>query len=146
MKLVNPRTGKDFTGLAVPTKKIFPEPVKYTSMFSHGFKHLAKFRLSPTETAVLFELLSRLDFENWIRVSQQTIGEDLGIKKQNVSVAIKKLIDLEIIERTQDPWDRRRLVYRLNPSLGWRGEPKEWVKIASLNEQEPIPPCFVRKK
>ena len=146
MKLINPRTRKDFTGLAVPRKKTFPESVEYLSIFSHGLKYLAKFRLSPTETAVLLEMLSRLEFENWIRVSQQTIGEDLGLKKQSVSIAVKKLIKLGIIEKAEDPSDRRRLIYRFNPSLGWRGEPKEWFEYAAKKDLEPTPPCFVRKK
>ena len=146
MKLINPRTGKDFTGLAVANKQKFPEPIEYTSMFSHGFKHLARFKLNPTETAVLFELLSRVDFENWIKVSQQTLAEDLGIHNGNICRAIKKLIKLGIIHKENDPYDRRRIVYRLNPSLGWRGEPKEWVECAGSRDDEPIPPCFIRKK
>ena len=146
MKLIEAKTGKEYKGLAVPRKKIFPEPVEYTSMFSHGFKHLAKLKLTQNENAILFELLSRLDFENWIRVSQRTIAEELDLKEPNVSTVIKKLVGLEIILREPDPSDKRRLVYRLNPCLGWRGEPKEWIHYVSKKDLEPTPPCFVRKK
>ncbi len=146
MKLINPRTGKEYSGLAVPAKKTFPEPMEYTAMFKHGFKYLANLRLNPSDTAVLFGLLSCLEFENWVRISQQTIAEDLGLTRPQVTLAIKKLIELKIIERNSDPSDRRRMIYRLNPSLGWRGEPKEWINYANEKELEPTPPCFVRKK
>ena len=144
MKLINPRTKKDFTGLAIPKKRMFPEPIEYSSMFAHGFAHLAKLKLSQNETAILFALLSRLEFENWVRVSQLTLAEDLNIKQQNVSTAIKKLVQLKVILRESDPSDRRRTIYRLNPSLGWRGDPKEWFECATEKDYEPIPPCFVR--
>ena len=146
MKLINARTGKEYKGLAVPVKKNFPEPIQYTAMFKHGFEYLSGLRLNPPDTAVFFRLLSCLEFENWVRVSQQTIAEDIGITRSQVSLAIKKLIELKIIERVQDPSDRRRMIYRLNPSLGWRGEPKEWVECTVSRKDEPIPPCFIRKK
>ena len=146
MKLINPRTKKDFTGLAIPKKRMFPEPIEYSSMFAHGFAHLAKLKLSQNETAILFALLSRLEFENWVRVSQLTLAEDLNIKQQNVSTAIKKLVQLKVILRESDPSDRRRTIYRLNPSLGWRGDPKEWFECTAEKDYEPIPPCFVRSK
>ncbi len=144
MKLVNPRTGKEYKGLAVPSKQSFPEPLRYTSMFSHGFEYLAKLKLSKNEAAVLFKLLSALEFENWIRVSQRTIAEDLNLKEPNVSTATRKLIQLGVIEKAEDPSDRRRLIYRLNPSFGWRGNPKEWFKNTVGQELEPNPPCYVR--
>ena len=144
MKLVNPRTGKEYKGLAVPSKQSFPEPLRYTSMFSHGFEYLAKLKLSKNEAAVLFRLLSALEFENWIRVSQKTIAEDLNLKEPNVSTATRKLIRLGVIEKAEDPSDRRRLVYRLNPSFGWRGNPKEWFKNTVGQELEPSLPCYVR--
>ena len=144
MKLINPRTGKEYKGLAVPSKQSFPEPLKYTSMFSHGFEYLAKLKLSRNEASVLFKLLSVLEFENWIRVSQRTIAEDLNLKEPNVSTAAKKLIQLGVIEKAEDPSDRRRLIYRLNPSFGWRGNPKEWFKTTVGQELEPNPPCYVR--
>ena len=144
MKLINPRTGKEYKGLAVPSKQSFPEPLRYISMFSHGFEHLAKLKLSKNEAAVLFKLLSVLEFENWIRVSQRTIAEDLNLKEPNVSTATRKLIQLGVIEKAEDPSDRRRLIYRLNPSFGWRGNPKEWFKSTVGQELKPNPPCYVR--
>ena len=144
--LIGKKSGRHYKGLAVPIKTKFPESIKYAFMFEHGLKHLARLRLRGTELCILLELISRLEYDNWIRISQQTLAEDLGLKKSNVSIAIKKLVEEKIILRETDPSDRRRLIYRLNPSLGWRGEPKEWFECAAEKDYEPIPPCFVRSK
>ncbi len=146
MKLVNPRNGKVYKNLTVAEKAKFPKPIEYISMFRHGMKYLAKLKLTPTETAVFFSLLGRLEFENWVKVSQKTIAEELDLQRPRVTKAIKKLTELEVILRETDPSDERRTIYRLNPSLGWRGEPKEWVECAASRNDEPTPPCFVRKK
>ena len=146
MKLINPKTGKVYRNVTVACKAKFPQPIEYTSMFKHGFEYLAQLNLTRTETSVFFKLLSHLEFENWVRVSQQTIANELNLRRPHVTTAIKKLVELKVIEKTSDPFDQRRTAYRLNPSLGWRGEPKEWVECASSRDDEPIPPCFVRKK
>ena len=144
MKLINPRTRKEYKGLAVPVKRKFPEPIEYVSMFQHGLEHIARLKLTPTESAVLLIFLSRLEYENWIRVSQKTIGKKLNLSKSQVSNAVKKLVETGILQKEQDPSDEGKLLYRFNPSLGWRGETKEWFESTTGKEFEPIPPCYVR--
>ena len=144
MKLINPKTRKEYIGLAVPLKKKFPEPIEYVSMFQHGLEYLARLKLTPTENAVLLILLSRLEYENWIRVSQKTIGERLNLNKSQVSNAVKKLVKIGVLSKEQDPSDEGRLLYRLNPFLGWRGETKEWFENTAGKELEPIASCYMR--
>ena len=71
---------------------------------------------------VLWFIVARLDFENWIQISQQEISEELGIKKQHVSNAIKLLQKKEIILR--GPKVGRSYAFRLNPYFGWKGNVK----------------------
>ena len=144
MKLINPRTRKEYNGLAVPVKRKFPEPIEYISMFQHGLEYIARLKLTPTENAVLWIFLSRLEYENWIRVSQKTVAERLNLSKSQVSNAVKKLIETGILDREQDPSDEGRLLYRLNLSLGWRGDTKEWFESTTGKELHPNPPCYVR--
>ena len=144
MKLVNPKTGKEYKGLAVPMKKKFPEPIEYVSMFRHGFEHIAKTRLTPTDYMVLLLFLSKLEYENWIRVSQKTVAKKLNLTQPQVSNSVKKLVKKGILLKEQDPSDEGRLICRLNPSLGWRGETKEWFEETTNRELEPTPPCYVR--
>lgn len=75
---------------------------------------------------VLLLLLSRLDFENWIQITQSEIVEKLDMKKQNVSRAILLLEEKGIILR--GPKVGRSYAFRLNPYFGWKG------KVRNLND------------
>ena len=97
-------------------------------MFRDGWEYLAQLRLTPRESAVLFKLLARLDYDNWIAVSQQTLGEELKISKGNVSEAVAALVKHGILEVDRDPADKRRAIYRLSASLGWKGDAKDWAQ------------------
>ena len=144
MKLINPRTKKQYNGLAIPVKKKFPGEIEYISMFQHGLEYIARLKLTPTENAVLWILLSRLEYENWIRVSQKTVSEKLNLSQSQVSVAIKKLVKTGVLTKEEDPSDEGRTLYRLNLSLGWRGDTKEWFESTTGKELKPNPPCYVR--
>ena len=71
---------------------------------------------------VLWFIIARLDFENWIQISQQEICGELGMKKQHVSSAIKLLEKKEIILR--GPKVGKSYAFRLNPYFGWKGNVK----------------------
>jgi len=71
---------------------------------------------------VLLFLLSRLDFENWIQITQSEIAEKLDLKKQNVSRAISLLNSKGILLR--GPKVGRSYAFRLNPYFGWKGKVK----------------------
>ena len=75
---------------------------------------------------VLLLLLSQLDFENWIQITQKEIAETLEIKKQNVSKAVLLLEGKGIILR--GPKIGRTYAFRLNPDFGWKG------KVKNLND------------
>jgi DNA-binding MarR family transcriptional regulator len=65
-------------------------------------------------------LLGKLDFENWIHVSQAEIAEILDMKRQQVSRAIILLEKKGILLRS--PKFGRSYFYRLNPYYGWKGK------------------------
>ena len=75
---------------------------------------------------VLLLLLSRLDFENWIQITQSDIVKTLDMKKQNVSRAMLLLEEKGIILR--GPKVGRSYAFRLNPYYGWKG------KVKNLND------------
>lgn len=56
-----------------------------------GFEVLAKSKLTCEGFRVLMLMISRMDYENAISISQKEIAEILSMKKQNVSRAIKTL-------------------------------------------------------
>ena len=75
---------------------------------------------------VLIFLMARLDFENWIQITQKEIAEKLNIHKQNVSRAISLLESKGILLR--GPKVGRSYAFRLNPYFGWKG------KVKNLND------------
>lgn len=78
--------------------------------------------LTKESLRVLMFLMARLDFENWIQVTQTEISEKLGIKKPNVSNAVSLLEEKGIILR--GPRLGRSYAFRLNPYFGWKGKVK----------------------
>lgn len=91
--------------------------------FQDAFEEIAKdpeLTLEPKN--VLFYLYSKLDFENFIQQSQKDIAEGLGMKKENVSRAMKSLTAKQIV--LEGPKVGRSKCYRLNPNYGWKGKVK----------------------
>ncbi len=95
---------------------------------------------------VLLLLLSRLDFENWIQITQSEIAEKLDMRKQNVSRAIS-LLELKGI-LLRGPKVGRSYAFRLNPYFGWKGKVKnlndyrnkehdKWTKEQIKNNKKP---------
>ena len=83
---------------------------------------------------VLLLLLSRLDFENWIQVTQSEITQKLQMKKQNVSRAISLLEQKGIILR--GPKVGRSNAFRLNPYFGWKGKVKNLDEYRKKEEDQ----------
>ena len=92
-------------------------------------KELAKDRDITGQTyRVFMYLLSELDFENWILLSQTYIAEELNMTAQNVHRAIKVLENKAIIIRDRKCGRTSR--FRLNPDFGWKGRSKHFEDVA----------------
>ena len=90
--------------------------------------------LSKESLRVLMFLMARLDFENWIQVTQKEISEKLGIKKSNISKAISLLEQKEIILRGAKLG--RSNTFRLNPHFGWKGKVKNLEEYRRNEEDQ----------
>ena len=96
--------------------------------FQDAFEELAKDREITNEPRrVLDYMFSKLDFENFIQLSQKEITEELRMHKSQVSEAIKLLVRKQII--LEGPKVGRSKCYRLNPNYGWKG------KVKNLEEE-----------
>ena len=80
---------------------------------------LAQQRLTGEQASVLFFLFGELDFDNYLRIGLKKISEITGIHLANVSRAMKKLKDLEII--VEEPPAGKFKTYRLNPYIAHKG-------------------------
>lgn len=83
---------------------------------------------------VLLLLLSLLDFENWIQVTQKEISETLGMKKSQVSRSISLLEKKDIV--LKGPKVGRSYAFRLNPYFGWKGQVKNLDEYRKKEEDQ----------
>lgn len=70
--------------------------------------------------SILDLMFSVMKFQNKIPLHQSQISKILSINQSNVSKAIKKLIDKEII--VKDHCIGRNQFYKLHPNYGWKGK------------------------
>jgi len=82
---------------------------------------------------VLSVLLGYLDFENHIRIEQTAVAEKLGMHRQNVNKAIKRLLALGVV--VEGPKVGRSRTYRLNPAYGWKGSSANHQKALRTAEK-----------
>lgn len=75
--------------------------------------------LTLTDWRVIAVLQSKLDFDNWIRLSQAEIGREIDVAQPHVSGSMKRLIGLQVV--LLGPATRGVKTYRLNPELLFKG-------------------------
>lgn len=104
-----------------------PRRAKDSPAFFMGY-HEAFEKLATDKTirgrprAVLDLLFARLSWENYIAISQSEISKKLDMFQQDVSSAIKLLIERGILEA--GPKVGRTATYKLNPEYAWKGREK----------------------
>jgi biotin operon repressor len=84
--------------------------------------------------AVLFMLLARLDFENALLVNQAELGRKLGMHRQSVQQAIKKLMGVGVL--LEGPKIGQNRSYKLNPEFGWKGSATNHKKTLEKQRKE----------
>ena len=94
--------------------------VNWVAFYQTALEWLATQNLPNQEYRVLMYLMSKLDFENYIRVTQTSVAEALAMKQTNVSRAIKGLLENDII--ITGPKVGTAKTYRLNPRMAYKGK------------------------
>lgn len=84
---------------------------------------LARKRLGPEALTVLLLLLGKVEYNNLIKIRQVEIAKILGMRKQNVSRAIAKLVKEKIVmvDRRNEKYKREMM---LNDEYAWKGKLK----------------------
>lgn len=91
----------------------------WVAVYQKVITQVAKEKLTGEQCSVFLYLLGKVDFENYLTVSQNEISEELGIHRVNVNKAIKKLKDLNLI--IEGPRAGLHKTYRLNPYVAHKG-------------------------
>jgi predicted transcriptional regulator len=118
---VDRNTGELREGVIVlcPTRRKLKE--EFMLLDLEGIGALAMDRdLKGEDWRVLAILIKRLEYENWLVITQQEIADQLGMQRQNVTRSLKKLTDKAIIVKGKKQGTINS--YRLNAFYGWRGK------------------------
>jgi DNA-binding IclR family transcriptional regulator len=91
-------------------------------MSQRALMQMAKSGLGQEATRVALALLSLVDYENFVSVSQAELGRELGLRPQNVNRAFARLLAEGFL--LPGPKLAGRGTYALNPSYGWKGSAK----------------------
>ncbi len=94
----------------------------WLAMAQEPLMKLAQADLGDEARRVLFALLARLDFENFISVNQAELGRQLKIKPSNLSRAVARLVQEGVL--LAGPRLQAKGTYTLNPHYGWKGSAK----------------------
>ena len=97
---------------------------------------LAQQDLTGEQLKVMLVLFGRLDFDNYLRIGLKEIAEITGIHLVNVSKAMKKLKELQII--VEGPPAGKFKTYRLNPYIAHKGTERNNTIVdfnSSVNEK-----------
>ena len=94
----------------------------WVAFYQKSLEHISKLGLTGEQLNVFLALMSKLDFENYIRISQMDLAKKLNIKQPQVSRAIRRLLEEDII--CQGPRAGLCKTYILNPNVGIKGKQK----------------------
>lgn len=94
----------------------------FVAMAQTPMEKLATSGLSGEALRVLLLVASKIDYENWINLSQTDMAEALNMKRQNFARAMAALIEEGCV--LKGPSVGRHKTYRMNPSYGWKGSAK----------------------
>ena len=113
--------------------------VNWVAVYQTALEWLATENLQNQEYRVLMYLMSKLDFENYLRITQSSIANALKMKQPAVSRAMKGLLAHDII--ITGPKVGTSKTYRLNPRMAYKGRnPQntilEYDKLKKLQTKE----------
>lgn len=91
----------------------------WVAMAQNAMMELARSDLGAQDMRVLFAVLAKLDFENFLLLTIADLAKEIGMQRSNASDSIAKLEKLGVLIR--GPKAGRSSTFRLNPSFGWKG-------------------------
>ena len=110
----------EITGFSHPVMRSKSDLGKgWVAMYQQAMEWLAEQKLPQEQYRVLLHLMARLDFENYLRVTQKEIAEKLDMHQPSVAKAIKGLLEKDIIRNGPKVGNAR--TYRLNPRMAHKG-------------------------
>ena len=107
----------------------------WSAVFHQSLKWLSKQGLTGEEWNVFAQMAGSMDFENYVRINQTKLSQELNIDQANVSKAIKKLRELDVL--AEGPRAGLNKTYMINPNMSIRGKQKQ-QKVIDYNDIKDI--------
>ena len=128
---IDTETGEVVSLVAVKPFK-GPHPFKregFVQMSQLAMMELAQHPVSGEARRVLDAFCAVLDFENFIQISLSDLAKLIGMEKQNVSRAVRELVERGIVVKGVKVG--RSFTYRLSPTFGFKGRGSNFQKLMS---------------
>ncbi len=122
---------------------VFTKPKKYLKhehirFFQDEMVSTANDReLNGTDLRILMTILGNLDYDNKLILSHAKLGQQIGIKQQEVTKSFKKLLNkgyIEVIESIG-----RQNVYMFNPSIAFKSRAKNHKELKQAWDKQILP-------
>ena len=91
----------------------------WIAVYQDMLYNVAKWNLPNEQYRVFLALLSKVDFENYLTVSQKELAQELDMKQPHISRAIKALCERNVI--IEGPRAGLNKTYRFNPYIAHKG-------------------------
>lgn len=99
----------------------------YCFMAQNGMLKIAADKdLTGQQLRVFLYVTAKMDFENFLRVRQEDIAQELDMQKADVSRAMKALEKKGVLQR--GPKVAQSYTWRMNPNYGYKGDPRGKVR------------------
>lgn len=124
----------DYSLIAVKKKQSYLFDGGWIAMGQNAAAQIANNQnLNGTDLRVFLMLLSELDFENFVYLSQVDLAEKMNLKTSNLNVSLKRLIENSIV--IEGPRVGRTKTFKLNANLAWKGSAKTHVNAVSSRQK-----------
>lgn len=111
--------------IMVQPKRYWPE--ESVVVWQDAARNMAKMPdLGAEALRVWLYVVGSVGYENILAMSMSSLGRELGMQRQNVSRAVGKLVEADIL--IPEGQFQRSRTYRLNSNVGWRGSVKQLSK------------------
>ena len=125
-------------------KGLFPLKSKnlgtgWIALYQDMIFNIAQWNLPNEQNRVFMALIGKVDFENYLTISQKELAQALSMKQQNISKAIKGLCELNII--IEGPRAGLNKTYRFNPYIAHKGANRQktiedFTEVLKKREQD----------
>ena len=95
----------------------------WVAVYQDMVSNIADEKLSYEEYRVFLKLLGKIDFENYLTISQKEFATELNMKQPHISRAIKALCNRHII--IEGPRAGLNKTYRFNPYIAHKGKDRD---------------------